>query len=95
MTKDIKKNEILKMLEVKNYLSVKDIASKFNISDMTARRYISKLEMENKLIKTHGGAIRIELHKESPYKIIKEKYIPTHLIYPLLLSKKKKILHNV
>lgn len=80
MSKDIKKNEILKMLEVKNYLSVKDIASRFNISDMTARRYLSKLDMEKKLIKTHGGAIRIELHRESPYKIRKENNIESKKI---------------
>lgn len=72
MSKSFKKDELLKMLEVKNYLSVKDIAATFNISDMTVRRYLAKMDMEKKLIKTHGGAIRIELYKESPYSLRKE-----------------------
>lgn len=67
MEQNRRKEKILKMISINNFVSVKDIAETFNISDMTARRYLKKLDSENKLKKTHGGAIKIQLHKDNDY----------------------------
>lgn len=65
MSQNERKDRILKMVRINNFVSVKDIVKAFKISDMTVRRYLAELESENKLTKIHGGAIKIELHKET------------------------------
>ena len=66
MSKKNLEKEILSLVEVENFISVKNIAKNLNISEMTVRRHLNSLDSDNKLIRTHGGASRIELYKENP-----------------------------
>jgi len=51
---------ILKQLSKKNYIKVKDLAEKLNVSMETVRQDLSFLEEELKLKKVHGGATRMK-----------------------------------
>lgn len=53
---DNRKNEILKMLSVDESLGVDDLVKHLNVSEATVRRMLSMLEIEEKIIRTHGGA---------------------------------------
>lgn len=52
--------EILKILQEKSRVTVKELEQLFNISGSTARRLLNRLEMDGKLIRTHGGAVSID-----------------------------------
>jgi len=41
----------------KKHINVSDLSSILNVSEVTVRRDLEKLEKENFLIRTHGGAI--------------------------------------
>lgn len=69
MAKDIVENNILDILKNNNFANVKDIAKELNISKMTVRRHLNKLSDENKLLRTHGGALRIDIKEEKAYNI--------------------------
>lgn len=51
---------ILSMLETQPSLRTIELARKFDVTDETIRRDLELLDSENKLIRTHGGALRIE-----------------------------------
>lgn len=51
---------ILSMLETQPSLRTIELARKFDVTDETIRRDLEFLDSENKLIRTHGGALRIE-----------------------------------
>ena len=51
---------ILNMLETQPSLRTIELAKHFNVTDETIRRDLESLDAENKLIRTHGGALRIE-----------------------------------
>ena len=51
---------ILSMLETQPSLRTIELAKQFNVTDETIRRDLEFLDSENKLIRTHGGALRIE-----------------------------------
>lgn len=53
---DIKDQQILQLLS-SNCMSVKDITKKLFISEATVRRRLSRLENQNLIIRTHGGAV--------------------------------------
>ena len=55
---------ILDFLRKNNRISVEQICSLFNISRDTARRDLVKLEEENRIVRTRGGAILPSIHKE-------------------------------
>ncbi len=48
------------MLESQPSLRTIELAKLFNVTDETIRRDLESLDAENKLIRTHGGALRIE-----------------------------------
>ena len=50
----------LNMLETQPSLRTIELAKHFNVTDETIRRDLESLDAENKLIRTHGGALRIE-----------------------------------
>ncbi|WP_138420500.1 DeoR/GlpR family DNA-binding transcription regulator [Aquibacillus sediminis] len=52
-----RRNEILKILQEKQRLTVKDLSSKIGVSEATLRTDLNKMEMEGLLTRTHGGAI--------------------------------------
>lgn len=49
--------EILELLSQKGNVSVEELAEKFKVSKMTIRRDLEKLEENNLLQRTHGGAL--------------------------------------
>jgi len=51
---------ILSMLETQPSLRTIELAKHFDVTDETIRRDLEFLDAENKLIRTHGGALRIE-----------------------------------
>lgn len=51
---------ILNMLESQPSLRTIELAKLFDVTDETIRRDLELLDAENKLIRTHGGALRIE-----------------------------------
>ena len=48
------------MLENSPSLRTIELAKYFDVTDETIRRDLETLDAENKLIRTHGGALRIE-----------------------------------
>lgn len=57
MTKELRKKLILQMLNKKETVTIKEIVSKCNISEITARRDLIMLEQRGMIKRTHGGAI--------------------------------------
>lgn len=51
---------ILNMLETQQSLRTIELAKYFDVTDETIRRDLESLDAEGKLIRTHGGAVRIE-----------------------------------
>jgi DeoR/GlpR family transcriptional regulator of sugar metabolism len=49
--------EILELLTQKGNVTVEELAAKFNVSKMTIRRDLEKLQENNLLQRTHGGAL--------------------------------------
>lgn len=57
--------QLLKLLDQKNRLSVREIADAFQISDPSARRMCKKLAEEGKVIRMHGGIRRADANLSS------------------------------
>ena len=60
MKQELRIKYILTHLDKVESVSVQDIANKFSISEITARRDLSTLEKRGMLVRTHGGAIKSE-----------------------------------
>lgn len=58
---EARKKEILKQLKQKELLEVNEMASRLGVSDITIRRDFDQLAKENFLIRTHGGAVLLEV----------------------------------
>lgn len=56
--------QIIKVLNSQGKVKVTQLSKQFNVTDETIRRDLEKLEAEQKLIRTHGGAISIENHDD-------------------------------
>lgn len=52
---DNRRNEIINILKLKEYAEISYLSQKFNVSEMTIRRDIEKLEKEGKVLKVYGG----------------------------------------
>lgn len=50
-------SEISSLLQKKGVVRVDDLASRFQVSEMTIRRDLEKMEREGMLIRCHGGAV--------------------------------------
>ena len=50
---------ILKEIEVNGEVNINDLSKRLDVSDMTIRRDFKKLEKDEKLLKTYGGAISV------------------------------------
>lgn len=60
---------ILEMLREHNIVKISDIAARFNISNLTARRDVDTLQSQNLVRRIHGGAILVSpsaISTESP-----------------------------
>ncbi|MCC7447372.1 MAG: DeoR/GlpR transcriptional regulator [Anaerolineae bacterium] len=61
---------ILEMVADKGVVTIDEICTQFEVSDMTARRDLSYLEGNNLLKRIHGGAIKVQAHSyEPPFRI--------------------------
>nr|WP_198044771.1 DeoR/GlpR family DNA-binding transcription regulator [Lysinibacillus timonensis] len=52
--------QIVKVLNARGNVKVAQLSKRFNVTVETIRRDLEKLELENKLKRTHGGAIAID-----------------------------------
>jgi len=57
--------QILEIIEEKGFVSVSELSKQMKVSGETIRRDFSYLEKQNKLIKTHGGAVSIHQRTEA------------------------------
>lgn len=70
-----RREEIKNILAVDDQAEVKELAEKFDVSAMTIRRDLNKLEDDNLIIRTRGGAIRKNIiNDEVPFNTKKIKY---------------------
>jgi len=63
---DFRKDVIMKMLSVNDFLKVDELVINLNVSKATIRRTLAKLEKEKKVIRTHGG-VKLFYTKPSIY----------------------------
>lgn len=71
-----RKSIILDMLKNKGSVSLTELTSLFNVSEATVRRDLTELEKNNKLQRTHGGAVSTDLSIfEAGYLTKKEEYL--------------------
>lgn len=69
------RHEVIKELLIKNKtIDIASLASILDVSDVTVRKDLDKLEMEGFLSKTHGGAVLLEKDEVDPPKISIERY---------------------
>ena len=59
MLKDERYNKILEILENEKYISAKDLSKRLFVSMPTIRRDLSELQKKNLLLRSHGGAKKI------------------------------------
>jgi DeoR/GlpR family transcriptional regulator of sugar metabolism len=50
--------KVLDILSREGECSVRDLAERFDVSEMTVRRDLAQLEEEGEVVRTHGGAVR-------------------------------------
>jgi len=71
-----RKNEILRMLATGGKTKIISMVNELNVSEATIRRTLSELEMEGKVIRTHGGA---QLFTKRSHEYIFENRFSTNL----------------
>lgn len=64
MIKEERLNYILDKLKRQKFIRVSDITKELNVTDMTVRRDLQKLEEQNQAVRVHGGAKLIEENKQ-------------------------------
>jgi DeoR/GlpR family transcriptional regulator of sugar metabolism len=62
-------DRIMEILARKGYQSVNELAAELNVSDMTVRRYLDRLEEKELIKRTHGGAFAGQEMIEVDYRI--------------------------
>ncbi|MFY9902976.1 MAG: DeoR family transcriptional regulator, partial [Trichococcus sp.] len=64
MLKKERQNRILHLLDETSYLTIVEIATQLEVSEMTIRRDVTELAKENKLKKLYGGAEKLSSEKK-------------------------------
>ena len=59
MLKQEKLDSILEAVNTKGTITVKEIMTRLDVSDMTARRYLQELADKDLLVRVHGGAEKL------------------------------------
>ena len=64
MISNTRQREIIELISQKGNVTVEELAKTFNVSKMTIRRDLEKLQESNLLQRTHGGALvnKVLLH---------------------------------
>lgn len=71
-----RRKKILDIVEEKGFVKVLELSKLLNCSEVTLRSDIKQLDKEGLLLRTHGGAMKVEEEKSTPYndeKISKDK----------------------
>lgn len=55
-----RKDKILKFVEQRNSVTVDELCSMFNVSEVTIRKDLNELSNGGMLIRTHGGAVKVK-----------------------------------
>jgi DeoR family transcriptional regulator, fructose operon transcriptional repressor len=73
----VRKNRILEQLEKTGFIKVRELAIELDISEITIRRDLDRLDREGFLVKTHGGALKrdVTLNEYQNVKQIREKLL--------------------
>ena len=69
MLTEERKAKILEIVNKKKSVSVPDLIKKFGVSESTIRRDITSLSREGKILKVHGGAVKLEERTNDDEKI--------------------------
>ena len=75
-------NAIVEILKENKSVMVNDLSNKFNVTEETIRRDLEKLEVQNKIVRVHGGAYLFEGF---------EKGAPVSLRKQFLIQEKKRL----
>jgi DeoR family fructose operon transcriptional repressor len=62
-------DKVMEILARKGYRSVSELSGDLNVSEMTVRRYLEKLEQRNLVKRTHGGAFAGQEMIEVDYRV--------------------------
>lgn len=62
-----RQHEIMKLLELKQQITIMELADRFNVSQMTIRRDLAQLQSEGRIQRSHGGAIKVKRFMGSEY----------------------------
>ena len=61
-----RQQRILEILKIAGAVSVSKLSEEFHVAEETVRRDLEKLEKQEKLLRTHGGAVPIDDNKHEP-----------------------------
>ena len=61
-----RQQRILEKLKEDGAVSVSKLSSEFQVAEETIRRDLEKLEKQEKLLRTHGGAVPVDDNKYEP-----------------------------
>ncbi len=61
-----RQQHIMELLRTQGAVSVSRLSGEFGVAEETVRRDLEKLEKQEKLLRTHGGAVPIDDNKQEP-----------------------------
>ena len=61
-----RQQRIIELLHEYGAVSVSKLSSEFGVAEETVRRDLEKLEKQEKLLRTHGGAVPVDDNKHEP-----------------------------
>lgn len=67
--------KLLSILDKESSVRVSELAALFNVTEETIRRDLEKLEKERKLVRSHGGAVKLESVRKAPDVPLEEREI--------------------
>ena len=87
-----RQNIIIKLLNEKQRITVKELSKHINVSEATLRSDLNKMELEGLLIRTHGGAMLKPESTDTSFSVrsqknLKEKHIIAELAFKQIHNK--------
>lgn len=70
-----RRRSILREVEEKGKVRVAELSKRFGCSEVTIRNDIRSMDMEGLLVRTHGGAVKLD---KEPEKVFSGEYLPQH-----------------
>ena len=67
MLMGIRQHEIMKLLELKQQITITELAEMFKVSHMTIRRDLDQLQAEGRIQRSHGGAVKVKRFMGADY----------------------------